>query len=460
MKKRRGKWRDIMKVATPVTVICGIVAVVYFFYRAALIAVPAVAFEQSLLHPMGNPAIVCGAEGDDNLQDPSPLISKKYQTLIASQPLTPNMVANPTMDQLDPVSGLPIGYSQNTNADTTDFEYLRDAADKQLFLRAINKVEGSHETPTWLTDPVAIKDDRTYAYSFMYRSDIPIRVSIERAKDGKTSYQQIVMLHPAPTWQRFTAHFHNAADASSLRVLLSGDGGGYVDSRAYDIHQIQDANLMGGGIVTISFDDGWKSVTDHALPLLQKYNIRSTQYIISEVAENNIQEYMDISGVARLKKAGHEIGSHSLRHCNQTTLPDAELEDNATRSKTILEGKGLGPIRSFAYPLGQYNEKTQAVYGHAYPLIRTSDFGFNDRYFDAEDIRSIGVMSSTSDREFKSWLEYAKKHRLWVVLVYHRIDETGNYSVTHEQLDRQLSMVASSGLRVLPLSEAASAIRK
>ena len=458
--KRRTNWRRTLGVVTPLTFICGIVAVVYFFYRAALIAVPAVSFEQHLFHPVGSPSIVCGGEEGSNLKDPEPFVSAKYQSYIQSQTATTNLVVNPSLTSLDPVSGLPTGYSQNTDNATSKFEYLQDATDKQLFLRASNDATDKNtQAPSWLTDPVRIEDDHTYAYSFSYRSNIPVRIDVEQIKSNKPAYRHIMTLKPTATWQSFTAHLNNADDAEAFRVVLAGTGRGYVDSRNFDIHQIPDAHLS-TGTVTVAFDDGWESVEKNALPLLEKYNIRTTQYIISDVSRQNVQEYMNIETVAKLKRAGHEIGSHSLTHCNQTELTESQLADNAVRSKMILEQSNLGPIRSFAYPLGQYNEKTQAVYGQQYPLIRTSDFGYNDRYFDDSNIHSIGVLSSTSDREFRSWLDHAKTHRLWLVLVYHRINESGTYNVTDEQLERQLKMITTSGLKTLPLAEAADDVRR
>jgi len=458
-RKRVGKWRPFVSFVTPLTFICGIFAAVYFCYRAALLAVPAVSFEQHLLGPIKQDQVVCGKDEDKQLIDPSPILSTKYQDYIESQTATPNLVTNADLKKLDPVSELPIGYTQNIPAEIGTFEYLQDVSDKQLFLRVTNHSKATDQVPLWMVNPVSIKDDQTYAYSFSYRSNIPVEVALETIDNNTSAYRHVVILKPTSTWQNVTAHFHNADDAAAFRVLLKGQGSGYVDSRNFDIHEITNARLS-GGIVTVAFDDGWQSVQDGALPLLEKYSIRTTQYIISEVAERSIREYMDMGVLTKLRQSGHEIGSHSLRHCNQTALSEDELKQNAAKSKQILERRGLGPIRSFAYPLGQYNEVTQAVYSRQYPLIRTSDVGYNDRYFDETNIKSMSVTSTTSEQEFGAWLEHTKKHRLWLVVAYHRVDETGKYSVTKQQLERQLQMIKGSGLKVLPMSEAADLVRK
>jgi peptidoglycan/xylan/chitin deacetylase (PgdA/CDA1 family) len=458
-KKPGGKWRRAMKLVTPLTFVCGLIAVVYFFYRAALITVPAVSFEKLLLHPGKSDAIVCGQEEGNHLTDPSPILSAKYQKRVASQPVSTNLVTNPAMIQVDSESGDPVGYSHNLDISTGKFQYLRDATDKQLFLRVINEQALNKDVALWQIDPVPIQKDRTYAYSFSYRSDVPVQVSIEYTKDGRSTYKDVMTVKANSKWQDFTAHFDNTDNASTFRVLLAGQAQGYVDTRNFNIHQIPDAKLS-SGVVSVTFDDGWQSVKDKALPLLNRYHIRTTQYVISEVADREVPEYMDLGTVMQLKKAGHEIGSHSLLHCNQTELSKDLIQDNASRSKTILEKQGLGPIKSFAYPLGQYNETTQDIFSKSYPLIRTSDFGYNDRYFDETNVHSMGVIDKTSDSEFQLWLDYAKKHRQWLVIVYHRTNESGEYNVTDAQLDRQLNMISKSGIKVLPMSEAADFARK
>lgn len=308
---------------------------------------------------------------------------------------------------------------------------------------------------------MAIEPEATYAYSFQYRSDSPVHITIEYSQGlgGGLHYLDIVMLKPASNWQTFTAHLDNTRSITSFRPVVNGTKPGNVDTRSFDIHKIPSAELA-KGIVSVAFDDGWQSVADEAVPLLEKYHIRSTQYVISEVAARNVVGYMDAGTLMNLKQSGNEIGSHSLTHCNQIDLSVSAIKDNARRSKQELESQKLGPIKTFAYPLGQYNETTQNIYAKEYPLIRSSDAGYNDRYFDETNIRSMGVLDKTSDKEFASWLEYARKHKQWVVLVYHRINESGEYNVTKDQLERQLRMVEASGLNVLPVSDAAEMVRK
>lgn len=445
-----------MNSASRFVVICGVIALFYLVYRIALVSFSVASLEAV---SSGNHVTVCSTEGDDHLVDPKPLASINYQNIIHGQPvLSGNLV--PNADLMESVDSTPVGYARSIETDTTSYQYLEDK-DKARFLRVIERREGfpiNNTPPAWLQPRVAPEANKTYAYSFQYRSGVPVQLMLEIEEGDGVTYRDVVTLSATSVWRTFTAHFNNSNNAKTFRPILNTTKPGYVDIKGFDVHQILDASLP-EGMVTVTFDDGWGSISN-AVPLLAHYDIRTTQYIISAIADSRLPEYMSFPSIEKLKKAGHEIGSHSLRHCNQIKLTPQELQDNATASKELLEQKGLGPVRSFAYPLGQYNEFTQAVYERRFTYIRTSDAGYNDRYFDPANIRSMGIKDETSDEEFKAWLDHAKLYKQWLVLVYHRVNENGPYNVRSDQLERQLLMIKESGLKTLPLSEAADAIRQ
>jgi peptidoglycan/xylan/chitin deacetylase (PgdA/CDA1 family) len=461
--KKYASWQEDVRTASPFVIVCGIVAIFYFLYRIALVAYPIAVIEQNALHAQ-NKTIVCGQEEGNHLQDPSPVLSSNYQKRIQSEAsLSPNLVANAAITDVDPITIQPTGYNHNIEDSAVSYQYLKDLSDNSLLLRVSSTKDASQAKnqtpPAWLPPLAQVTPNHTYAYSFQYRSSVPIDVATEHSKNGANpAYTGIVTLKASDAWQTFTAHFDNSDSAATFRVIANATKAGFVDTRAFDVHEIRNAELS-SGIVSVTFDDGWESVTSKALPILDKYHIRTTQYIISSVAAANVTDYMDFGTIKRLKQSGSEIGSHSLTHCNQTTLDKNTLEDNAKRSKKILEDQGLGPVTSFAYPLGQYNETTQATYSKYYSFIRSSDFGYNDRYFDETDIHSIGILDKTSDAQIKSWLDYAKAHKQWIVLVYHRVNDAGEYNVSTDQLGRQMALVEQSGLKILPLGEAATSIR-
>jgi peptidoglycan/xylan/chitin deacetylase (PgdA/CDA1 family) len=461
--KRYASWKRNVASTSTFVVVCGFVAAIYFFYRIVLLAVPIVAIEQSVFSPPSSDAhIVCQEDEEGKLGNPPPLLSSAYQKRVQQQKsITTNSVTNADLSQINSDTDGPVGYSHSVDDDDISYQYLTDSSNDEKFLRIVTTKERKDNpiSPTWQIEPITISPDmKTYAYSFWYRSTIPAHISIEYIVDGQTRYDDVMTLDATASWQQFTAHFDNNERATDFRVDVNGVGIGQVDTRGFDVHEIANAKLS-EGLVSITFDDGWESVNDKALPLLTKYGFRTTQFIISEVAAHKVAGYLTYKDITKLKAAGNEIGSHTLTHCDQTELSTAKLEDNAVKSKRELEQQKLGPIKTFAYPLGEYDKKTQAIYEKQYSLIRTSNAGYNDRYFDETNVHSMSILRSTSDETFQSWLSYAKTHRLWLVLVYHRVDETGDYSVTSKQLERQLKLIQESGLDVMTMSEAATKAR-
>lgn len=460
--KRYEQWKRNVGTTSLFVIVCGVVAFAYFGYRIVLVATPLAAIEHSVAKSPTSASVVCQEDEGNTQTDPLHLLSTQYETRIRQQPaLTPNIITNPDFSHINASSNEPVGYFHSIDDNGASYQYLQQVSDGVKFLRTVNtqpRLTGK-VLPAWLMQPVAIAPStQTYAYSFWYRATTPIHVSTESVIGGHTYYADITTLNQTTSWQQFTAHFDNINQATQFRVDITGTGMGQVDIRGLDVHQIPAAEST-QGIVSVAFDDGWQSIYDKALPLLKAYNIRTTQYIISDVARQNVPGYMNDATIARLKQSGQEIGSHTLTHCDQTKLSPSVLQANVDGSKQQLEAQALGPIKSFAYPMGRYNSTTQAAYETQYPLIRTSDFGYNDRYFDETSIHSISVLNTTTDQAFQSWLSYAEQHHVWVVLVYHRVDESGAYNVTSDQLNRQLKMIATSGLKTLPLSKAATAAR-
>lgn len=459
--KRAQRWQKLKK-ATPFAVACGFIAFAYILYRIFMVALPVAVIGEEYLGSSKAQNVVCNPQEDKaGEHDGSPVLSDAYQRSIKSQsPLNSNMVANPGFTVLDD-NGIH-GYIHTVDNSSVTYERQWDQNSESYFLHLANMQPKTVEpaaAPGWTIDPIEITHGETYAYGFTYRSNVPLQVSLELATQETPTYKSITELPTTNVWRDFTAHFQNIDAADTLRIIVTAQDPGEFGVQKFDMHRISSARLP-QGMVSITFDDGWQSVYDQALPLLQKYNMHSTQFVISDVSQKQTPEYMDLGTVSNMQKAGMEIGSHSLRHCNQTTLSQADIYKDAKDSKHILENNKLGPINIYAYPLGQYDEKTQSVIAKQYDFIRTSDIGYNDRYFDPENIRSMAVIDTTSIAELKKWLDYAIQHKAWLVIAYHRIDEQGEYSVTSKQLDEQLHAIKQSNIRVVPLGKAAQEIQK
>jgi peptidoglycan/xylan/chitin deacetylase (PgdA/CDA1 family) len=459
---KKSKKNNLFKNVSPFAAICAIVAIGYIGWRLFTFVGPGglgMAFA-STPKPV---ELGCSQDVDGEITASGnlPLVSTSYQQYLQRQKATgPNLVQNYSLEAMDE-DNQPTGYFHAAETDYLVYSFGREATNKVPFLRVetTHKLGDKEQPGSWITDSLRVESGATYAYGFAYRSNVPITVSLEYTMpDGSLQYAVITKLDSQENWQTFTHYFTNQNNATSARVIATSSDAGQIDTRNYDLHRIADAQLD-AGLVSVTFDDGWQSVADHAIPLLNQQGIKTTQYVISEASDKHVAQYMDVETLQRLKSQGHEIGSHTEQHCDQTKLSNEEILANARDSKNTLEKDGLGPISSFAYPYGRYDDNTQPLVARAYEYMRSSDVGYNDRYFDSRNIKSMVVLNDTTDAEFKSWLDYAKQNHLWLVIAYHRVDETGQYSVTTAQLKRQLQLIKDSRLEVKTLSAAANDIR-
>lgn len=130
------------------------------------------------------------------------------------------------------------------------------------------------------------------------------------------------------------------------------------------VREIGDALTAGkplpGKPLALTFDDGYADMYYNAFPLLKKYNMKGTMYIIVNavgtpgyLTEGQLRE-MDQSGLV-------EIASHTLNHANlfKTSSKNAvyELSESKARLEKILER----PVASFAYPYGFFTARDEGI---------------------------------------------------------------------------------------------------
>jgi peptidoglycan/xylan/chitin deacetylase (PgdA/CDA1 family) len=161
--------------------------------------------------------------------------------------------------------------------------------------------------------------------------------------------------------------------------------------RGVRIGELVDAMRAGcrRGLVGITFDDGYVSVLEAALPQLVRHGFTASMFIISgrlggsnEWDEGPKWPLMSPDQVGQLAAAGMEIGSHGVTHVRLAGLGADQLEAEVSGSRTDIAGLVNGPIRGFAYPYGSMDAAAQQAVrnaGYDYACaVRTpvSELGF------------------------------------------------------------------------------------
>jgi peptidoglycan/xylan/chitin deacetylase (PgdA/CDA1 family) len=118
--------------------------------------------------------------------------------------------------------------------------------------------------------------------------------------------------------------------------------------------------------VVITFDDGYRSVHEHALPALRRFGMCATLFLIAGSHEGRPaarlgRTMLSWSEVRELRDAGVTIGAHTVTHPDLRRLPLAQAAAEMRDSKARIE-QALGTaVTSFAYPNGYYDARVQRL---------------------------------------------------------------------------------------------------
>jgi peptidoglycan/xylan/chitin deacetylase (PgdA/CDA1 family) len=117
--------------------------------------------------------------------------------------------------------------------------------------------------------------------------------------------------------------------------------------------------------VVITFDDGFTSAVENAVPVLQAHGFTATFYLVAGLMGKSSRwlgtdpgmsrPMLDWEGARGLRALGFTCGSHTVTHPKLTQLDPASRLEELTRSRKILQD-GLGDsVDHFAYPYGDHD---------------------------------------------------------------------------------------------------------
>jgi peptidoglycan/xylan/chitin deacetylase (PgdA/CDA1 family) len=118
--------------------------------------------------------------------------------------------------------------------------------------------------------------------------------------------------------------------------------------------------------IVLTFDDGYEDFYTEVFPLLQKYQVKATLFVINDFLGK--PGYLTGEQVKEIAASGLvEIGAHTMHHQNLTYLSLKDAEAEIEQSKEGLEALLATPVQSFAYPYGRYSRRIV-------PLVRDAGF--------------------------------------------------------------------------------------
>ncbi len=199
-----------------------------------------------------------------------------------------------------------------------------------------------------------------------------------------------------------------------VRFLRSA---GYRFVSLSDIH----AHLIGSEplppkAVALTFDDGFVNFYENAFPVLRKFAIPSTIFLVSGlIGKTNewdvkkgypTRPLLNWEQVRAIRDHGIEIGCHSCTHPYLTGVDEQRAREEIVGSKKALEDGLSQEVKHFAYPYGAMSEQVRRLVEQAGFLTGCSIYpGFNNRTTDPFVLRRIEVEGTDSVRRLwqKTW---------------------------------------------------------
>jgi len=135
---------------------------------------------------------------------------------------------------------------------------------------------------------------------------------------------------------------------------LSENGYHTISLGAYLDAQESGATLPGKA-VTLTFDDGNRDNYDVAFPLLKKYGMTGTFFIVTGYV--GYPAYMTWDQIQEMQKAGMEIEAHTVHHPFLTRLSSAAAFLEMFMSRVELQQHLHVPITVVAYPYNDHNAR-------------------------------------------------------------------------------------------------------
>lgn len=159
--------------------------------------------------------------------------------------------------------------------------------------------------------------------------------------------------------------------------------------------------------VAVTFDDGYASNCDVALPLLIDEGIPCTYFVTTEnvltgkpfehdLAMGNRFEPNNASQLREAAEAGIEIGAHTRTHPHLGLIKDpAERYDEIVAARNDLQDALGCLVRRFAVPFGQHEHLSDAVFNLCYEAgfecVVSAYGGYNWPCGDAFHLQRMGV---------------------------------------------------------------------
>lgn len=159
--------------------------------------------------------------------------------------------------------------------------------------------------------------------------------------------------------------------------------------------------------ILVTFDDGFRGVREHALPVLENLGWPFTVFLVSDlIGQEDVwtrasnpagvtYPLLDANEIRDMQRRGVSFHSHTRSHPSLPTLDELELTQQLTGSREVLAGLLGHDVSYLAYPFGHADERVEAATRAAgYRAAFSTRSGFNRRDVNRFQIRRLDVFGT------------------------------------------------------------------
>lgn len=239
----------------------------------------------------------------------------------------------------------------------------------------------------------------------------PLNITPEVVKQAKPIKLPILLYHYVENVKDPGDYIRKSLNVTPYnfeKQLQTLDDAGYTTYFARDVPKMLDGSIeVGDKNIILTFDDGYSDFYTDVFPLLKKYHVKATVFLITDFIGR--KEFLKEKQIRELLGSGLvEIGSHTLHHVYLKKASVEVARKQIFDSRKQLEDQFGIQVTTFAYPYGVFTQKTldlvkEASYSAAFSVIR-GQVQSNENIFFLSRIK----MGSTSGKAMLDMLQKLK----------------------------------------------------